>query len=415
MFTVYEACGNCLRDGEFGPVCQTCNRFADAYEMGVGVTCQPKGDEWSETVDWSEIYKTMGLEHEATEGGAEKKLPGFIKRFGGCTCRGTYDCISPAQNLRFSWRFAGVANISFDGCCPITVMDAFHQIGDLHMRMIGSPGLGMTAEQQMTCYKHIDCYWQHKAKILFLLKRHLGLGLWLARCAELAFVSADTNIALAKFKEVGTFAEKTGFQVLELLSTKGLGRVAIKQGDNQKALRLLVHSYNMLPFIQTSRNAFEVYKASGQHHLLEAMVRGVWENNDELSPWYDLMQMKTWYQEFDKKVCSELERERGDSPGLTPGLWEYRMLFCMIIKTTIAEHVEEKWDVLCAYIEVVKRGTEVLHDDSKKYFFTDIKLQMRDALQRVQCMTSVEEFTQIKAALLEAIPVGVLKPVPGST
>ena len=400
-FKSYEGCDKCQRKGEFGPVCQACSRFEDAYRNGGGVHCQQKGPRWSEKVNWGAIYEESIAAEGMMVGGTEKILPCLIKKFGGCTCCGAYDCISPTQTLRFSWRCVGAINISFDGCCPVTVMDAFQQIGELYMRKNATPGQAVTSEQMVATYKNIDSYWQHKAKILFLLQRHLSMGLWLARCADLAYVTMDLHIATAKFKEVGKLAEKTGFQVLEHLATKGLGRIALKQGDSRNASRLLLNSYNMIPFMNGSADALHVYKVSGQQHLLEAMIQCVWDDNSELSPWEKLLSLKLLYDEFHTNVCFAREKaEKASSSEITPGLWEYRTLFCMKIKATLAEHVESIPLAVSAYLELVNRGIQSVATMKNQFFITDIRWQMRDALRRVEFMTTAEDFLQIKTSLM---------------
>lgn len=396
FFERYEGCGLCQRNGEMGPLCKMCDMLTESYKIGGGIHCQRKGEKWSATVDWGAIYTGMMNGEHGVVGGTEGQLPELIKRFGGCTCRGNYSCISPAQNLRFSWRRVGATNISFDGCCPLTVMEVFSTIGDLHMKMQATPGIGITNDQKEVAYKHVECYWQHKTKILFLLQRNESMGIWMAKCADLAYVNHDWHSATSKFKEVGRLGERIGFQVLDLLSTRGLGRIAMKKGNNQEALHLLTSSYFMVPFTHSTLAGSKHYKVSAQQYLLEAMMRCMWDNTNELSQWEEILEMKNLYEQFHSELCFQIAN------GPIRGRWEIRMLFSMNVKAALAEHLESNTSAVSAYLYVVSTCKESLMNIENRYFTTDVKQQMQDALERVQSITTVERFQQITETLLQA-------------
>ena len=395
-FQLYEECGYCQRNGEIGPVCQTCNRFVESYNNVGGTVCQQKGPDWSKTVDWADIYQTMMDTEKNFQGGTEARLPGLIRQFGGCTCRGRYDCISPAQPLRFSWVSIGAKNISFNGCCPITIMDAFSQIGDLHVRMNANPNISTTAQQQIAAYKLIDSYWNHNVKMLFLIEHHLNMGILMARCADLSYLSMELQIAKSRFKELGKLAERTGFQVLGLLSTKGLGRIAMTEGKNQEALRLLTSSYDMIPFINVSSASSEQHMISGKQYQLDAMLRCVWDDESELSSWKQLLTLKNVYDEFQELQLLQQQK------GATVGLYEIRALLCMNVNATLTEHIGFIPDAVSAYIQVVKTGQKQMRSVRNRYFVRDVKLHMTDALQRVQTLTTTEEYDRIATSLLQS-------------
>jgi hypothetical protein len=365
-----------------------CRQLFERTPDGTG-QCQKAGPLYVQGRSWHEIF-TTSLDLKGTsirKQCVEMYLAQIILAYGRCECAGIHHAIKEEQNISFSWPRVGAKHITFVGCCPLTMLEAFTHFGNHYLDLLQVSGIELDDRTCVSTYQHVGNYWWNRVELLYLLQEVGHMGVSLGYCADLALWQDDFNTSRRILCDMAKIGERHGILVLEFFSLRGHGRACLKEGNLQEALRLFVQSYDTLPFVESGYDAEILCTLQNILQVKLLIVKDFKVKGAEQDRLWAEVQVA--YNVFHQRIVFEVGEHQIEPENAT------RMtIFDFSVHAILTERSGGKKKSRAAFLDVIRTAKTIL-DMEDHTIFRDVNMEMKLAITGFKRNASEKVYTAL--------------------